>query len=190
MTVHEGSKDGREVAKLGEEPVYQHYTLTTDVEGGRTYWIELEPAMNVAVEYEVDRAAYRERGEPNRYRPVGLYRPGVATPGNSVMSTIGPTDPLDALEPDERAYYSPMTGTSMACPVAAGVAALVVDAAQQNGHDPAPIDVLNTVEATAADAVDGYTPYSAGAGLVDAATAVRRAESGDFASFSDVTLAN
>lgn len=78
----------------------------------------------------------------------------------------------------------------MACPAAAGVATLVIDAARKNGHDPAPVDVVNTIEATAGEAHDGYTPWNAGAGFVDALAAVKRAESGDFASFSEVTLAD
>jgi serine protease AprX len=188
MAVREGSKDGRVIAKLGEEPVYQHYTLETDVEGGTTYWIELEPATNVYVEYHVDLESHEKLGEPTRYRPVGLYRPGVGTPGNSVMSTVGPTDPLDALEPDEEAYYSPMTGTSMACPAAAGICALVVDAARKNGYDPDPAEVIATVEATAEDVHTAYTPWNVGAGFADAETAVRRAESGDFAKFNETEL--
>jgi serine protease AprX len=188
MLVREGSGDGEVVAKLGEEPVYQHYTLETDVEGDTTYWIELEPATNVYVEYHVDLESHEKLGEPTRYRPVGLYRPAVGTPGNSVMSTVGPTDPLDALEPDEEAYYTPMTGTSMACPAAAGICALVVDAARQNGHDPDPAEVIATVEAVAEDVHTAYAPWNIGAGFADAETAVRRAESGDFATFNETEL--
>ncbi|MFC7233168.1 S8 family serine peptidase [Saliphagus sp. GCM10025308] len=188
LTVHRDSKDGEEVAKLGEEPVYQHQTLTTDVEGGETYWIEVEPATNVLVTYEIALEAFEQLGEPFRYRPVGLYRPGVATPGNAVMSTVGPTDALDALEPDEELYYSPMTGTSMACPAAAGICALVIDAARKNGHDWSPADVIYTVEAQARDAHTAYTPWNAGAGFVDAPSAVRRAAAGDFAKHNEVDL--
>ncbi|MFC4437114.1 MULTISPECIES: S8 family serine peptidase [Natrialbaceae] len=190
LIVRRGSKDGEETAKLGEEPVYQHTTLTTDVEGGETYWIEVEPATNVAVTYEIDLEAFEQVGEPHRYRPVGLYRPGVATPGNSVMSTVGPTDPLDALEPDEEPYYTPMTGTSMACPAAAGVCALLVDAARKNGHDWTPVKIIDTIEAEAEDVHTASTPWNAGAGFVDAAAAVRRAETGDFATHDEVDLVN
>ncbi|WP_306057271.1 S8 family serine peptidase [Natronococcus wangiae] len=188
LIVRRGSKDGEEIAKLGEEPVYQHTTLTTDVEGGESYWIEVEPATNVAVTYEIDLEAFERVGEPHRYRPVGLYRPGVATPGNSVMSTVGPTDPLDALEPDEEPHYTPMTGTSMACPAAAGVCSLLIDAARKNGHDWTPAEIIYTVESEAEDVHTAYTPWNAGAGFVDAAAAVRRAEAGDFATHGDVEL--
>ncbi|WP_435361023.1 S8 family serine peptidase [Haloarchaeobius sp. DFWS5] len=189
VSVRRGSRGGTIVAQMGEEPVHQHRTLTTDIDGGETYFVEVEPMVSVVVDYEIDYEGIEElRGEPNRYRPVGLYRPGVATPGNSIVATCGPTDPLDALEPDSEAFYTPMTGTSMACPGAAGICVLVVDAARANGYDPHPIQVINTVEATARDAHAGYTPWNAGAGLVDAAAAVQRAESGDFAWFHEVDL--
>jgi hypothetical protein len=148
----------------------------------------LEPATNVYVDYHVDLESHQKLGEPEEYRPVGVYRPAVGTPGNSVMSTVGPTDPLDALEPDDRTYYTPMTGTSMACPAAAGICALIVDAARQNDHDADPIDVITTMEATAEDVHEAYTPWNVGAGFVDAEAAVSRAETGDFARFDEVSL--
>ncbi|MFB6127318.1 MAG: S8 family serine peptidase [Halolamina sp.] len=189
LVVHEDTREGRVVAKLGEEPVYQHRDISVDVDGDRTYWVELEPATNVAVDYEVEWTTEEAvRGEPSDYRPVGLYRPAVVAPGNGVMSTLGPTDPLDAVAPDAEAYYGPLSGTSMATPVVAGICALVVDAAQANGHDPHPAEVIGTVEATAQDRYTAYTPYNAGAGFVDAAAAVRRAEAGDFADPNDVSL--
>lgn len=121
--------------------------------------------------------------------PVGLYRNGVAAPGNAVNSTMSPGDALKATASDQSLYYATISGTSMSCPVTAGIAALVIDAYRQNGHgDPAPIDVLNTVEATAYEASSGYTPANAGAGFVDAEAAVSTAESGTLAGFDDVTL--
>ncbi|WP_267642120.1 S8 family serine peptidase [Haloarchaeobius amylolyticus] len=189
VSVHEGSRDGTVIAQMGEEPVHQHRTLATDIAGGETYYVEVEPMVSVTVSYTIDYEGIEELGgEPTRYRPVGLYRPGVAIPGDSIMATVGPTDSLDALEPDAEPYYTPMTGTSMACPNAAGVCALVIDAARQNGHEPHPIEVINTVEATARDRQTAYTPWNAGAGFVDAAAAVRRAESGDFAHFHETDL--
>ncbi|MCT9095477.1 S8 family serine peptidase [Haloarchaeobius sp. HME9146] len=121
--------------------------------------------------------------------PVGLYRNGVAAPGNQVNSTMSPADALQATAPDNSLYYAAISGTSMSCPVTAGIAALVIDAHRQNGHgDPDPMAVLNTVEATAYEARSDYNPANAGAGFVDAEAAVSRAESGDLATFADVTL--
>ncbi len=190
VSVHEGSRDGTVVAQMGEEPVHQHRTLETDVDGGTTYYVEVEPMVSVVVEYTLDYEGIEYLGgEPTRYRPVGLYRPGIATPGDSVMSTVGPTDSLDALEPDAEPYYTPMTGTSMACPVAAGVASLLIDASRQKGHGtPHPWQVITTLEATANDVHADYTPWNAGAGFVDADAAVARAADGDWAGPWEVDL--
>jgi O-antigen/teichoic acid export membrane protein len=71
-----------------------------------------------------------------------------------------------------------------------GVCALVVDAARKNGHEWTPIDVINAVEATAEEVHETYTPWNVGAGFVNAAAAVRRAERGEFADFDEVDLAD
>lgn len=132
--------------------------------------------------------------------PYGLHRPTVATKGNLVMSTLNPAHPLQAYAVDEEVYYGLLSGTSMACPLAVGCAALVIDAYLANhGELPDPIDVISTLEATAdADAAAGldepdgtaeYTAVNAGAGYLDALAAVRRAEDGDLAGFEEVELA-
>ncbi|WP_254536108.1 S8 family serine peptidase [Halomarina litorea] len=129
--------------------------------------------------------AYYDSGSTSG--PVGLYRNGVGAPGNAVMSTMSPADPLQ--DGDTNLYYAAISGTSMSCPVTSGSATLVVDAyTQTQGSEPAPIDVLNTVEATAYEAHEGYTPANVGAGFVDALAAVTRAENGNLAGFGDVTL--
>ncbi|GAA0197547.1 S8 family serine peptidase [Haladaptatus pallidirubidus] len=191
VSIRRGSKDGTVVAQMGEEPVHQHRTLTTDVDGGTTYWVEVEPMVSVAVDYTLDYESHEKiRGEPEKQRPVGVYRPSIGTPGNHIMSALGPTDPLDAYAADTEMFYGYMSGTSMACPAAAGICALVIDAARQNGHNPYPIEIINTVEATARDIHKAYTPWNVGAGFADAAAAVRRAEIGDFARFGEVSLAD
>ncbi len=129
--------------------------------------------------------SYYESGSASG--PVGLYRNGVGAPGNAVVSTMSPADALQ--DGDDRIYYAAISGTSMSCPVTSGTAALVIDAYQQSGHGtPAPMDVLNTVEATAYEAHGSYTPANMGAGFVDAEAAVTRAENGNLAGFGDVTL--
>ncbi|WP_436344910.1 S8 family peptidase [Natronorubrum sp. FCH18a] len=125
--------------------------------------------------------------------PLGVYRNGVAAKGEDVMSTLNPADPLNAIEPDEEPYYGLMSGTSMSCPVTAGCAALVYDAAiERDGADgaPDPMDVLVTLEATADEGRrDTYTAESVGAGYVDALAAVERAEAGDLATFDEIDVA-
>lgn len=81
-----------------------------------------------------------------------------------------------------------LSGTSIASPTTAGLAALVIDAYRQNvGKYPEPLDVINTIEATARDARNDHNVYNIGAGFVDVAAAVKRAAAGDLASFSEVT---
>ena len=134
-------------------------------------------------------ATYRETGSASG--PVGIYRNGVGAPGNAIVSTMNPADPLQATSADDgRLYYATISGTSMSSPVTSGIATLVVDAYRQNnGGSPSPAEILNTVEATAYEARDAYTPWNVGAGFVDAEAAVTRAENGNTATYGDVTLA-
>ncbi|WP_154019030.1 S8 family serine peptidase [Halococcus agarilyticus] len=128
-------------------------------------------------------------------RPFGIYRNGVGANGASVVSTMAPNDPLQGTDNGDneslaRPYYAAISGTSMSCPVTAGVTALINDAYKQNhGEFPDPIDVLNTLEATARDARTDHNPYNIGAGFIDAAAAVERAEAGDLAGFDEVAIA-
>ncbi|WP_255151380.1 S8 family serine peptidase [Halorarius halobius] len=115
---------------------------------------------------------------------TGLYRPGVCAPGASIVSTMGPTDPLQATdnggtESLASPYYAAISGTSMSTPCVAGICARMYDAARENGQSIAPLDVIATLEDTA----DGsYEPASGGRGFVDADAVVSRAASGDLSS--------
>jgi len=107
---------------------------------------------------------------------TGIYRPGVAAPGNQINSTMSPTDILQATSPDTDPFYAAISGTSMACPVVSGVAALMLEAASGT---PDALEVIKTIEATADDI--GFDPYETGRGFVDADAAVDRAAAGDWA---------
>ena len=124
--------------------------------------------------------------------PLGVYRIGVGAKGDMVMSTLSPYDPLQGYAPDEEEWYGLLSGTSMSCPVTSGVAALVADAYVENeGENPDPIGLLNTVEAEAVEVEDAepeYTPYNMGAGFPDAYESVERAEKGNLANFQQVQL--
>ncbi|WP_158055298.1 S8 family serine peptidase [Halorussus halophilus] len=122
--------------------------------------------------------------------PIGVYRPGIGAPGNAIVSTMSPADALQSQSPDDgRLWYATISGTSMACPMTAGVATLVVDAYRQNNSDDiGPMELLNTLTAEAEDVHSGYTPYNIGSGFVDAYDAVSRAENGNVGTFSDTTL--
>lgn len=181
--VYDGS--GARVAVMGEEPPHQHRTLTFAVDGGSTYYIELEPELSVAGNYTL---AYELQekvdGDLSDVGPVTLFRPGISTHGVSVMSTVDRADALGNLGPayggsGTEPFYARLSGTSMACPAAAGIAALVYEAyraTHPDGESPSPIDVIRVLESTARDLNPTYSPANTGAGFVDATAAVRTAE--------------
>lgn len=130
--------------------------------------------------------------------PVALHRPAVGAKGADLMSTLNPVHPLWALGDDDETWYGLLSGTSMSNPVAAGCAALFIDAYVENhGEAPDPIETINALEATAdAHALDDvddpagdeYTTANTGTGYVDALAAAQRAEDGDLADFDEVDL--
>ncbi|PSQ02616.1 hypothetical protein BRC94_01125 [Halobacteriales archaeon QS_5_70_17] len=183
--LRKGSPDGEEVASGAT--LNEPEELAGAIEGGETYYFEVRPFANVAADYTVEFTAYE--GITRNLGPLGIYRPGVGTPGDLVMSTLAPEDPLQAYYEDTETWYGRISGTSMACPIAAGCSTLLFDAYRQNeGSFPAPGDVLATVEAEAEDVHDSYTPWNVGSGFVDAYEATQRAADGKFASFGEVTL--
>lgn len=194
--LHEGAEDGPVVASGAslENPE----TFATPVEAGQTYYLEIRPYTTVQASYTAELTA-REAPKRTSDGPVGLYRPSVGTPGNFVMSTLSENDYLQTypaafqLHPEKQGtevWYGRLSGTSMSSPVLTGIAALVYDAYYQNhGEFPDPIDVINTLEATAHDARSSHNAWNIGAGFADAAEAVRLAEAGTLARFKDVDLA-
>jgi len=159
----------------------QHDTLTVDVSGGTAYLIELEPEDSVTTNYTIEYTSYaKPDGDLDDARPITLYRPGITTHGYAVMSTqdkfdvLGPLGEFGAGEP----FYGRLSGTSMACPGAAGIAMLVQQAYRQNNGDDElpPIDLIRILEFTAANHNPTYNVVNAGTGFVDAAAAVEMAE--------------
>ncbi|WP_255148919.1 S8 family serine peptidase [Halorarius halobius] len=204
----DGDGEQELVARMGEEPVYIHKDIAVDLDGGEPLRVEFTPKNAAAAQYEFSYTLFETRDDGDadldERRPVSLFRPGIVTHGNSVMSTF---DPEDALRPptSTEPFYGRISGTSMACPAAAGIAVLVVQAAEDvgleyagqaevestvNTADFGPLSVINTLEATTETNADAdYTPHDAGAGWVDAEAAVEAAKQG-LSSFDDVTLAS
>ena len=181
MKVYENrGDDWVEIAQSREEVLKQHDTLTVDVIGGSEYLIELEPEDSVTVDYEIEYTSYQKRGGLRGARPITLFRPGLSAHGNLVMSTqdkydvLGPLGEFGAGEP----FYGRLSGTSMACPGAAGIAMLVRQAHRENsgGEELSPIDTMRVLEHTAADHNPNYRVVNTGAGFVDAEAAVETAE--------------
>jgi serine protease AprX len=132
-------------------------------------------------------------------RPYGVYRPSVGATGSLVMSALAPEDALQGYptlvgaedQQGTEEFYGKVSGTSMSSPTTTGLVALVIDAYRQNtGEFPDPMDVINTVEATARDARPGHNVYNMGTGFTDVRAAVERAAAGDLAGFDEVTEAD
>ena len=104
---------------------------------------------------------------------IGMYHPDVSAPGANIISSCGPT----------AAYVGPCapggtisaSGTSMASPQIAGVAAVMLEARP----DLTPQRLRETLEATARPLADGTEFWQAGYGLVDVTAAINLARRKD-----------
>ncbi|MBR5376495.1 MAG: S8 family serine peptidase, partial [Lachnospiraceae bacterium] len=96
----------------------------------------------------------------------------VASPGTAIFSTWnGHT--VNDLKTDFNDYYASWEGTSMACPVVAGVCALYISAMKANGRTPKPDEVE---EALKKYATKVSSPYKIGVGMVNAAAMLESLE--------------
>ncbi len=109
---------------------------------------------------------------------VDEYKPDVVTPGVGIMSALFSTTPLGAVT-----GYQQLTGTSMACPHAAGVAALMLEAKPDLTPEQIKQILHETSEARGIPYHSKNDPkYSKdyGWGIVDAYEAVRKAIGEDY----------
>ncbi|XP_062154118.1 cucumisin-like [Alnus glutinosa] len=68
--------------------------------------------------------SFSSRG-PNPATP-NILKPDLAAPGNNILAAWSPISPISEVEEDKRALsYNILSGTSMACPHASGVAAYI-----------------------------------------------------------------
>lgn len=97
----------------------------------------------------------------------GLTKPDMVAPGANIISLRAPNSTLDSKKSRVDKWYITMSGTSMATPVCAGVAALVL----QKTPSLSPGAVKNILMSTCRTV--SLDPNSQGAGLIDAAAAVK-----------------
>ncbi len=123
---------------------------------------------NTATHADDTMAFFSSRGPTTRDR---LVKPDIAAPGVNMVSLLSPNSELqDADVTKMPPYYVLLSGTSMATPVVAGCAALVMQA----NPDLTPAQVKQILIETSETMID--TPgILGGAGLVDPAAAVRKA---------------
>ena len=207
LFLHEGAEDGPVLASstngntTAPSPGGSELeTLATDIDPGKTYYFEVDPWVAVQAQCTL---SVEERGPPPEVDlpgdpegPLGVYRPGVIAPGHAVISTQG-ASALKALDEEGPTstrtgpLYTALSGTSMSCPVTAGIAALVMEAWYTNNGEeyPTPDQVIRIIEGTAEEDVeDTYTPYNVGAGFVNARKAVETAVEGEVPDYTEITL--
>ncbi len=91
----------------------------------------------------------------------------VTAPGSQIMSTM-PTYKTTMTEFEKEEGYDYLDGTSMACPIVAGIAALVLS----RNPDYTPAEVKERIQSTASDAGKKGFDNEYGYGIVNAAKAV------------------
>jgi serine protease AprX len=101
---------------------------------------------------------------------IGLYHPDVSAPGTDIVSTGTPTGAY--VGPTPPGGEATASGTSMATPHVAGVAALVLQAADAKGIRLNPDQVRKILQVTSVPMADGSTFWQSGYGYVDAKAAV------------------
>ncbi|KNZ69090.1 peptidase S8 and S53 subtilisin kexin sedolisin [Thermincola ferriacetica] len=103
----------------------------------------------------------------------GLEKPDLVAPGVNIVSLRSPCSYLDLRSRRARVgkHYLSMSGTSMATPICAGVAALLLESSPHLQPDDVKKLLMDTCRKI------NYNPNAAGAGLIDAAAAIRRAGS-------------
>merc|ERR1712000_476123 len=83
---------------------------------------------------------------------------------------MGGADDVDAIEAEYLPYYTMISGTSMATPHVAGIAAVMLEA----NPNLSPLDIKKLMMETATN-IPGYETWEVGAGYVNAEAAVAAA---------------
>ncbi len=119
---------------------------------------------------------FSSRGIPGN----ASVQPSLVTPGLNVITTKSKTGPVDntlSTSPDSgnivtplQLFYTTFAGTSAATPLAAGVAALVLSAANLTP------DQLKATMTQTTDPMLGYLPFQVGTGYVNALNAIKAAQ--------------
>ncbi|CAN6565508.1 unnamed protein product [Malus baccata var. baccata] len=109
--------------------------------------------------------SFSSRG-PNPNTP-NILKPDIASPGVSILAAWPPIAPVSGVEGDDRvASYNIISGTSMACPHAAGVAAYV-KSFHPNWSPAAILSALTTTAKPMSANLNPEAEFAYGAGLIN-----------------------
>ncbi|KAM1141454.1 hypothetical protein FF1_041355 [Malus domestica] len=109
--------------------------------------------------------SFSSRG-PNPNTP-NILKPDIASPGVSILAAWPPISPVSGVEGDDRvASYNIISGTSMACPHAAGVAAYV-KSFHPNWSPAAILSALTTTAKPMSANLNPEAEFAYGAGLIN-----------------------
>lgn len=120
---------------------------------------------------------------------VQYKQPDITAPGQSITSTRAPNTAIGAMgpvidlnNPSYALYYHTISGTSMATPFIAGVAALMLEA----NPDLSP-DQIESIMMETAEPMPDYQPHEVGAGYIDVPAAIQLAmeTTGNMRAFMD-----
>ena len=196
LFLRQGGEDGDAVASSTQGTGNTTEMVIAALDLDSEYVLEADPFRSTGVSYTL---TWQYFEPPETSRPYGVYRPSAGTPGDFLMSTLNPADPLQGygalvrnvqaqVDSAQEPFYGKLSGTSMSGPVLAGLVALTMDAYKQNnGEFPDPMDVIVTVEATSNDVLEGYRSFNIGGGFADAEALVERAENDDLETLDTYT---
>lgn len=120
------------------------------------------------------------------HNEVSVVAPGVDIISSRAKTNVvsnGGADDVDAIEPEYLPYYTMISGTSMATPHVAGIAAVMLEA----NPNLTPLEIKQLIMETATN-MPGFEKWEVGGGYVNAHAAVAAAL--DYDSGYDVTVNN
>ncbi|MBO1329977.1 S8 family serine peptidase [Streptomyces sp. VRA16 Mangrove soil] len=169
LLVNDNAAEGHIPAYLGENPAYVPAFSLTAADGAAlaSAAADRPVAFRATGTFRLGDGALADFSSRGPVYGTGAIKPEVTAPGVSVLSSV-PADVVDPQGGDYTYAYARLSGTSMASPYVAGVAALLLQ------HEPGlgPDDVKSALMNTAGPLPGDVSVFEAGAGAVDPYAAV------------------
>ena len=169
---NQGTLDGHDAEYIVGSPAVADTAIAVGAWTHRSSWLDYTGSGWLYPDTEGQLAPFSSIGP----RIDGVMKPDICAPGHATISCLDSMVPADSfmqidddgqnLDGSGPAHYLVMSGTSMACPWAAGVGALVIQARPE--YTPAQVAAALKESASQASAPDNRVGY----GLIDASKAV------------------